>query len=98
LVGRAANKAVLANMFGPTISDFLQEQNGFPFYRLAIEQKLRTGVPFTYDGHFYGKGFAVRNKSSLLSLSEDVNEVLPGKRLFIEFSKSGLVTDTAAPA
>ena len=89
------NKAVLANMFGPTILDFLQQENILPFYRLAIEQQLRKGVPFTYEGHFYGKGFGVRNRTSLLSLSEDVNEVLPGKRLLIEFSKSGLVTDTA---
>lgn len=89
------SKAVLANTFGAPILDFLQREKVPPFYRLAIEGQLRKGVPFTYEGHFYGKGFGIRNQTSLLSLSENVNDILPGKRLVIEFSKSGLVTDTA---
>ena len=30
-----------------------------------------------------------------MSLSENIDEILPGKKLLIEFSKSGLITDTA---
>ncbi len=89
------SKAILANAFGPPLLDFLRREQVLPFYRLVIEQRLSPGVRFTYQGHFYGKGFGSRNRTPQVSLSENINEILPGKRLVVEFSKSGLVTDTA---
>jgi hypothetical protein len=89
------SKLVLANRLGPQLLGFLRNQGIHPFHRLAVEGKLAPGVRFTYQGHFYGKGFGAANRTPLVSLSENVSDVLPGMKLVIEFSKSGLVTDTA---
>ncbi len=89
------NKVVLANLLGPQLLGFLRTAGIHPFHRLAAEGKLAPGVRFTYQGHFFGKGFGVANRTPLVSLSENVSDVLPGMKLVIEFSKSGLVTDTA---
>lgn len=89
------SKVVLANLLGPQLLGFLRAEGIHPFHRLAAEDKLAPGVRFTYQGHFYGKGFGAANRTPLLSLSENVSDVLPGMKLVIDFSKSGLVTDTA---
>lgn len=91
----ASSKVILANMLGPQLLDYLRKEKIYPFYRLVSEGRLTLGVRFTYQGHFYGKGFGASNRSPHVSLSENVNEIIPGKKLLIEFSKSGLVTDTA---
>ena len=89
------SKIILANLLGPQLLGFLRTEGIHPFHRLAAEGKLAPGVRFAYQGHFYGKGFGAANRTPLVSLSEDVSDVLPGMKLVIEFSKSGLVTDTA---
>ena len=89
------SKVILANLLGPQLLGFLRTEGIHPFHRLAVEGKLAPGVRFSYQGHFYGKGFGAANRTPLVSLSEDVSDVLPGMKLNIEFSKSGLVTDTA---
>lgn len=91
----ASSKVILANLFGPQLLAFLRKEQIHPFHRLVVQDRLTPGVRFTYHGHFYGKGFGAANRTPLVSLSEDVNEILPGKKLLIEFSKSGLITDTA---
>lgn len=91
----ASSKVILANLLGPQLLAFLRKEQIHPFYRLVAQDRLTPGVRFTYQGHFYGKGFGVANRTPLVSLSENVNEILPGKKLLIEFSKSGLITDTA---
>lgn len=91
----ASSKVVLANLLGTLLLDFLRAEGILPFYRLAAEGRIAPGVRFTYQGHFYGKGFGASNRTPLVSLSENVGDILPGKKLVIEFSKSGLVTDTA---
>src|SRR5207248_11067899 len=75
------SRSSLANLLGPHLLDFINAEGILPFHRLAIEDKLRPGVRFTYHGHFYGKGFGLSSKSPLVSLSEDVNEFLPGKKV-----------------
>lgn len=89
------SKVILAHLLGPQLLGFLRNEGIHPFHRLAAEGKLAPGVRFAYQGHFYGKGFGATNRTPLVSLSEDVSDVLPGMKLVIEFSKSGLVTDTA---
>ena len=91
----AQSRMVLANLLGPQLLDYLRTERVFPFYRLAAEGRLSPGVRFTYQGHFYGKGFGERNRTSLVSLSENVSDILPGKKLQVDFSKNGLVTETA---
>lgn len=90
-----SSRVILANLLGPQLLEFLYAEGIVPFYRLAVENRLKPGVRFTYQGHFYGKGFGASNRTPLVSLSENVDDVLPGKKLVIEFSKSGLITDTA---
>lgn len=63
--------------------------------QMAVDGSLAEGMPFIYNGHFFGKGFAFRNKSPALTLTEKLDAPLDGKRLVLEFSKSGLLNDTA---
>ena len=63
--------------------------------QLAIENELRAGNLFIYNGHFYGKGFGVSNKGSALSLTEKLGEPIAPMNLVLEFSKNGLVNNTA---
>lgn len=91
----APSKAILANVMGKELVSHLRENQIHHFYRIVAENRLKPGIRFSYQGHFYGKGFGSSNRTPSVSLSENINEILPGKKLLIEFSKSGLVTDTA---
>jgi len=91
----ASSRIILANLLGPKLLDFLRAEKILPFYRLAAEGRIVPGVRFTYQGHFYGKGLGASNRTPFVSLSEKVDDILPGKKLLIDFSKSGIVTDTA---
>lgn len=93
--GGAQSKAVLANLLGPQLLDLLRKEKVVPFHRLVVEGQLVPGVRFTYQGHFYGKGFGAANKTDLVTLSEDVSDVLPGRKLQLDFSKAGITTPTA---
>lgn len=91
----AASKIILANVMGKELIGYLREKEVHHFYRIVAENRLKPGIRFSYQGHFYGKGFGFSNKTKFVSLSENIDEILPGKKLLIEFSKSGLITDTA---
>lgn len=91
----ASSKIVLANIMGTELLNYLRKHEIHHFYRIVAENRLKIGMRFTYQGHFYGKGFGASNHTPLVSLSENIQEILPGKKLLIEFSKSGLITDTA---
>jgi hypothetical protein len=86
---------LMANALGPQLLEFLQADGTLPLYRLIAEDRLKPGVRFTHQGRFCGKGFGRSNRTAHVHLSADVAEILPGRRLLIEFSKSGIVTDTA---
>ena len=90
-----SSRVVLANALGPQLIKYLQGAKVMPLHRLAIEGKLRPGISFTYEGHLYGKGFGANNTTPHVSLSENLGDVSPGKKLVIEFSKNGIITDTA---
>lgn len=87
--------AILSNAVGQYLVDAIAHGNVKTLPQLAFEKRLQAGVPFIYDGHAYGNGFAERNKTPLLSLSEKLDEPLAGKQLVVEFSKGNLVNDTA---
>ena len=63
--------------------------------QLAFEGGLRQGAQFIYNGHFSGDGFGFRNKTPALKLTEKLDAPLAGKKLVFEFSKNGLINDTA---
>ncbi|NUX57676.1 methyltransferase [Paraburkholderia sp. JPY418] len=88
--------AILSNSVGQYLVDAIARGNIKTLFQLAFENRLQVGVPFIYNGHAYGKGFAARNKTPMLSLSENLDEPLAGKQLLVEFSKTNLVNDTAS--
>jgi hypothetical protein len=87
--------AILSNSLGEYLFPKLGQIDCETIQQLALSEKLQPGVSFLYNGHFYGKGFGVANKTPALSLSENLDEPLKGKTLVLNFSKNGLVNDTA---
>jgi len=87
--------AILSNAVGSYLLQAIAAGRVKPLPQLAFEGCLQEGVPFIYNGHVIGKGFAATNKSPALSLTEKLDEPLAGKKLVFEFSKNGLVNDTA---
>lgn len=87
--------AILSNAVGSYLLQAIAGGSVKTLPQLAFEGGLKEGVSFIYNGHVTGKGFAVANKSPALSLTEKLDEPLLGKKLVFEFSKSGLVNDTA---
>lgn len=91
----ANSRALLANMIGPHLWEHIVDSGVHALYRLIAENRITQGTRFIHQGHFTGKGFGLSNKGSLVSLSANISDALPGKKLVIDFSKSGLLTDTA---
>lgn len=87
--------AILSNVVGSYLLQAVAAGGIATLQQLAFEGELKEGVPFIYNGHVTGKGFAAANKTPALSLAEKLDEPLAGKKLIFEFSKSGLVNDTA---
>lgn len=87
--------AILSNAVGSYLLKAIAAGGVKPLPQLAFEGCLREGISFIYNGHFTGKGFARANKSHALSLTEKLDGPLAGKKLVFEFSKNGLVNDTA---
>ena len=88
--------AILSNAVGQDLVDAIARGSIKTLPPLAFENRLQAGVPFIYDGPASGNGFAARNKTPMLSLSENLDEPLAGKQLVVEFSKGNLVNDTAS--
>jgi len=85
----------LASLVGGPVYEWIKQQRIPTFHELALRKQLKEGSMFVYEGHLYGKGFGVSNKSPLVSLSKDVSEHVPGHRLIVGFGKAGITTDTA---
>jgi hypothetical protein len=86
---------IIGNFIGEPVVKWIEENKIQPFHKLAALGLLKVGSVFTYDGHFYGKGFGSVNKTGIGSLSEDVSAYILGQRLVIEFGLAGITTDTA---
>lgn len=89
------SSAILSNAVGSYLLQAIAGGSVKTLLQLAFEGGLKVGVPFIYNGHVTGKGFAAANKTPALSLTEKLDEPLAGKKLVFEFSKNGLVNDTA---
>jgi hypothetical protein len=89
------SSAILSNAVGAYIFQLIATGKVKTLTQLAFEGSLRESVPFIYNGHLSGKGFAAANKSQALSLTEKLDQPLDGKKLVFDFSKNGLVNDTA---
>jgi len=87
--------AILSNAVGSYLLQAIATDSVRTLPQLAFEGELKEGVPFIYNGHVTGKGFAASNKTLALSLTEKLDEPLAGKKLIFEFSKNGLVNSTA---
>lgn len=87
--------AILSNAVGSYLLQAIATGGVKTLPQLAFEGCMVEGLPFIYNGHMTGKGFAATNKSPALSLTEKLDEPLAGKKLVFEFSKSGLVNYTA---
>lgn len=87
--------AILSNAVGSYLLQAIAAGKVKTLPQLAFEGGLKQGVPFIYNGHVTGKGFALANKTPALSLTERLDEPLSGMKLVIEFSKNGLVNATA---
>jgi hypothetical protein len=86
---------ILSNAVGGYLLDAIASGGIRTLQQLAVEDALRPGTPFIYNGHFYGKGFGYANKKPGLTLTEKLDGPMEGKKLVLEFSKNGLVNDTA---
>src|SRR5580658_411012 len=87
--------AILSNSLGVHLFSGFHQARPRTLQDLYFSGGLESGTPFIYNGHFYGKGFSLANKTTALSLHEQLEEPLRGKSLVLEFSKNGLVNDTA---
>lgn len=85
----------LAALVGGPVFQWIKTKRIGVFHQLAVRGQLKVGAMFVYQGHLYGKGFGAHHHSPLVSLSKDVSEHVSGRRLTIQFSKSGITTDTA---
>lgn len=89
------SSAILSSAVGSYVLDAIASGDVKTLQQLAVENAIQPGTPFIYNGHFYGKGFGYANKKPGLTLTESLNEPMEGKKLILEFSKKGLVNDTA---
>lgn len=87
--------AILSNAVGSYLLQMIAAARVKTLPQLVFEGELKEGISFIYNGHVTGKGFGATNKTPALSLTEKLDEPLAGKRLVFEFSKNGLVNDTA---
>lgn len=87
--------AILTNAVGAHLLQAIAAGGVRTLQQLAIDGCLTDGTPFIYNGHFFGKGFGADNKKPGLTLTEQLDEPLEGKKLVLEFSKNGLVNETA---
>lgn len=91
----AMASAILSGALGSYLLDAIGSGGVKTLQQLTFENALRPGTPFIYNGHFYGKGFGGNNKKPALTLTEKLDEPLSGMKLVFEFSKNGLLNDTA---
>ncbi len=87
--------AVLSNAIGAHLLEAIASGGIRTLQQMVVDGTLAEGMPFIYNGHFYGKGFDAQNKTAGLTLTERLDEPFEGKKLILEFSKNGLVNQTA---
>jgi hypothetical protein len=88
--------AILTNSVGTYLLQAIASGAVKTLQQLAFEGGLQPGAQFIYNGHVSGGGFGYRSKTRALTLTEKLDEPLPGRKLVLEFSKTGLVNDTAS--
>ena len=86
---------ILSNAVGDYLLNVIASGGIMTLQQLAVVDALQPGTPFIYNGHFYGKGFGYANKKPGLTLTEKLDGPMEGKKLVLEFSKNGLLNDTA---
>jgi hypothetical protein len=92
----AMSSGILSNLVGAHVIDTIRIGRIQTLTQLAFDGEIKAGVQFIYEGHAYGKGFEYANKSPQRSLTEKLDPPLAGQKLVVEFSKNGLLNDTAS--
>lgn len=92
----AMSSGILSNLVGTHVIDAIRAGAIKTLTQLAFDGELKAGVQFIYEGHASGKGFAYANKAPHRSLTEKLDPPLAGQKLVVEFSKNGLLNDTAS--
>ncbi|MBB6158543.1 hypothetical protein HDC30_005801 [Pseudomonas sp. JAI115] len=87
--------AILSNDVGAYVLKGISVGEIKTLQELQIEGRIRQGELFIYNGRLTGKGFGFNNKTPALQLNTTLSFPLTDFKLSIEFSKSGLVNDTA---
>jgi len=89
------SRIFLANTFGKSLLEEIERRMVPPLQSLAAEGRIQKGQDFILNSTYQGKGFGASNRGQSVSLSSNISEFSDRKKLLIEFSKSGLITDTA---
>ncbi|MNJ11264.1 hypothetical protein D3C77_54330 [compost metagenome] len=87
--------AILSNEVGAYVMEAITTSSIKTLDQLERDGQLAEGVPFIHYGPVVGKGFSWANKTPALSLTGKLEYALEGKKLVVDFSKAGLVNDTA---
>ncbi len=87
--------AILSNAVGSYVLDAIASGGINTLQQLAVENAIKPGTPFIYNGHLFGNGFGNANKTLALTLTKKLDEPMEGKKLVLEFSKNGIVNATA---
>jgi hypothetical protein len=75
--------ALLTNSVGTYLLQAIAAGAVKTLQQLAFEGGLQPGTQFIYNGHVSGDGFGYRNKTRALTLTEKLDEPLPGRKLDI---------------
>lgn len=87
--------AILSNNVGAYLLKAISSAEIKTLEGLKFEGRIRQGELFIYNGRVTGKGFGFNNKTPALQLYTKLSSPFTDITLSIDFSKSGLVNDTA---
>lgn len=87
--------AILSNELGAYVMQAIASGAIKSLDQLERDGQLMEGASFIHYGPVLGKGFSEANKTPLLNLTGKLDYGLEGKKLVIDFSKKGLINDTA---
>lgn len=87
--------AILSNELGAYVLDAITTSSIKTLDQLERDGQLAEGSLFMHYGQVSGKGFSWANKTPALCLTGRLEYALAGKKLIVDFTKSGLINDTA---
>ncbi|WP_439870308.1 methyltransferase [Pseudomonas syringae] len=89
------SSAILSNDVGAYVLKAISRGEIKTLQELQMDGGVRQGQSFIYNGKLRGKGFGFNNKTPALEMSTILPFPLENVKFSLEFSRSGLVNDTA---